>query len=247
MLWLTEDQKIANRLLLTLPQLELRRLQPLLEHVDMARGDPIYEAGAPVKYIYFLNRGLISLVRTMRDGRTVEIGIVGNEGMTGSYTLFGIDNAVMDAMVQIPGSALRISRKAIRNLADKSAIMRDMVGRYAHFEIGAIAQTAACNRLHSLEERCCRWLLIGHDSALSDTFLLTHEFLAMMLGVQRPAVSLTASILQKAGLITYSRGHITISNRPGIEACACECYVAMQHEFERLFGTTRRSLPRARA
>jgi len=235
--WSAEDQNITNRLLLKLPLLERRRLQPLLEHVDMARGDPIYGAGARVKYIYFVNRGLISLVRTMRDGRTVEIGIVGNEGMTGSYSLFGIDAAVMDAIVQIPGSALRISREAMLSQAGMSAALRDMVGRYAHFAIGAIAQTAACNRLHSLEERCCRWLLIGHDSALSDTFLLTHEFLAMMLGVLRPAVSLTANTLQKAGLITYNRGRITILDRPGIECCACECYAAMQDEFERLLGT----------
>jgi len=245
MLLSNENQNIANRLLLALPPPELRRLQPLLEHVELVRGQSIYEVGARIKYIYFVNRGLISLVRTMHDGRSVEIGVVGTEGMTGSYCLFGIDSAVMDAVGQVPGSALRISRETLRNQATKSSILRDTVGRYMHFAIGAIAQTAACNRLHSLEERFCRWLLIAHDSALSDTFLLTHEYLAMMLGVQRPAVSLTANLLQKAGLITYKRGRITISNRPGVKACACECYLAMTHEFERLFGTRRRPPLRA--
>ena len=147
-------------------------------------------------------------------------------------------------MVQISGTTFRIKRNKLRDLMDEDPAVREALEKYAHFSVAAFAQTAACNRLHHLDERCCRWLLIAHDSARSDTFQLTHEFLAMMLGVQRAGVSITASALQKAGLIQYRHGQVTITNRAGLEDAACECYRTMSGKFDRLFPAQKKSLVR---
>lgn len=173
----------------------------------------------------------------MLDGRTVEIGAVGNEGIAGASALLGIERAILESVVQVPGTAFRLGCHVVREEMERSVPLRKLVQKYAHFAVAQIAQTAACNRLHSMEERCCRWLLIAHDSARSDTFPLTHEFLAMMLGVQRSGVSLTASILQKAGFIRYDRGRVTIVDRSGLEATACECYAEVQAMAGQLLGT----------
>ena len=205
-----------------------------LERVDLARGHVIYRVDDPIDQIYFVDRGLISLVKQMRDGRTVEIGVVGVKGVTGGNAIFGTDTANLEWVVQIPGSAYRVSSRILRREAAKSEALRNLLQRHAHFAVGAIAQTAACNRLHSLEERCCRWLLIAQDSARADTFPLTHEFLAMMLGVQRAGVSIAASALQQAGFIRYARGLVTVTDRPGLEAAACECYATISAQFDQL-------------
>ena len=151
----------------------------------------------------------------MKDGRSIEIGVIGIEGFTSPHTLFGLNKAATDAIVQIPGEAFRIRRADLMRFMAEDAFLRNTLEKYAHFAHSAIAQTAACNRLHSLEARCCRWLLISHDSTRSDTFQLTHEFLAMMLGVQRSGVSVAANFLQKSGLIRYLHGKMTITNRAG--------------------------------
>ena len=233
---------ISNRILLSLPQATLKGLRPALELLKTARGDFIDRADRPVEYIYFPNRGLISVVKTMRDGRTVEIGVVGTEGVTDSHSLFGLNKAPLDAVVQVAGTAFRIRRDALKNHMAEDGALREVLEKYAIFALLAFAQTAACNRLHHLEARCCRWLLIAHDSALSDTFPLTQEFLAMMLGVQRAGVSIAASFLQKAGLIQYRRGQVTITNRHGLEDAACECYGDMQTEFDKLFVVPKNAL-----
>ncbi len=194
---------ISNRILLSLPQASLKRLRPELELQTMTKGKVIDRLGQSIEYFHFVNRGLISLVKTMQDGRAVEIGVVGIEGISNPHALFGINKAVLETMVQVPGTAFRIRRNNLRQMTAEDSEIREALEKYAHFSIAAFAQTAACNRLHHLEERCCRWLLIAHDSARTDAFSLTHEFLAMMLGVQRAGVSITASVLQKAGLIQY--------------------------------------------
>ncbi len=233
---------LANRLLLSLPPATLRRLRPALELVETVRGQVIDRVDGAVTHLYFVNRGIVSLVKTMKDGRTVEIGAVGIEGVTDANALFGvIDTALLEAMVQIPGTALRINREVLRQEMDRDGALRDLMQRYAHFFVNQIIQTAACNRLHSLEERCGRWLLTAHDNALGDTFPLTHEFLAMMLGVQRAGVSLAAKILQRAGLIEYRRGELTVKNRRGLEDTACECYGAMRADLKKLFGVKKLS------
>jgi CRP-like cAMP-binding protein len=234
-------EHIANRILLSLPQTTLERLQPALELRAMAKRDPIDRFDQPIEYLYFVNRGLISFVKTMEDGRTVEIGVVGIEGISSSHALFGINKAVLEALVQVPGTAFRISRDNLKHLISEDIALREALEKYAHFSVAAFAQTAACNRLHHLDERCCRWLLITHDSARSDTFSLTHEFLAMMLGVQRAGVSIAANALQRAGLIQYRHGQVTIVDRSGLEDAACECYRAMGTEFDKLFPTPKNS------
>jgi len=226
---------VANRVLLSLAPATLKALMPALERVAMQKGDIVNLADCPVEYLYFLNRGLISLVKTMQDGRTVEIGVVGIEGVTEPQALFGSNKAPLDALVQVPGDAFRIKHETLKRMIREDDQLRGALEKYASFALRALAQTAACNRLHHLEERCCRWLLIAHDSALSDTFPLTHEFLAMMLGVQRAGVTITARSLRRAGLIEYKHGEVTITDRAGLEEVACECYREMRTEFERLF------------
>ena len=229
-------EPIANRLLLSLRPETLERLRPDLELVPLQRGQVIDHVDGKIENLHFVNRGLVSLVKTMSDGRSVEIGAVGIEGVTDPSALFGIDEAVVETIVQVPGTALRIPLEPLTNEMAADHDFRCTIKKYVRFAISEIAQTAACNRLHTLEERCCRWLLIAHDSALSDSFPLTHEFLAMMLGVQRAGVSVAAGTLQKAGFIRYVRGQVTITKREGLERGACECYASVRRELDRLFA-----------
>ncbi len=226
---------IANRILLSLPRASLKRLWPALEPRTIKKGEVLNRLGQRIDYLYFVNCGLISLVKTMQDCRSVEIGVVGIDGISNPHALFGINKAILETMVQIPGTAFRIRRDNLQDMMAKDAALEQALAKYLHFSVAAFAQTAACNRLHHLEERCCRWLLIAHDNAQADTFPLTHEFLAMMLGAQRAGVSITANVLQKARLIQYKHGQVTITNRSGLEDAACECYRSMRMEFDKLF------------
>ena len=232
---MTIDLKdIRNRLLNSLPEATLQRLVPHLSSVTLLGGMTIDHVDGPITRMYFINTGLVSLVKVMHDGRTVEVGAVGAEGVTDPTALFGIDSAIVESMVQIPGKALCIDREVlIAEMANDPELARAMQ-RYTRFAIGQLAQTAACNRLHTLEERCCRWILTGRDNVEDETFTLTHEFLGMMLGAPRSSVSLTAKVLQKAGLIDYARGSLTVVDRGGLEQTACECYFDTQNELVRL-------------
>ena len=225
---------ITNRALLSLPPASLSHIRGALEPVTLRRAQVIAHPDRSLKEVYFLNRGMVSVVKTMADGRMVEISAIGIEGMTSAITFLGFDNIVLEDIVQIPGSAFRMTRDAAMQVMEKDKAFHEMVRRQARFALAQLAQTAACNRLHHLEERSCRWLLIAHDNALSDTFPLTHEFLAMMLGSRRSGLSITLSALKKAGLIEYKRGHITVTNRAGLKDAACECYEAMRHELHKL-------------
>jgi CRP-like cAMP-binding protein len=234
-----DQLRIANRLLLALPRTTLARLRPALHVAVLPRGQPMDRANGPIEHLYFVNRGFVSVIKTMRDGRSVEVGGVGIEGMTDPNSLFGINSAVLDTIVQIPGNAFRIQRELLKREMEADPALRQVIQNYASFAFGQLAQSAACNRLHSLEERCCRWLLIGHDSALSESFPLTHEFLAMMLGVQRAGVSIAARSLKQAGLIGYRRGQVTILDRSGLEDAACECYGSLRIMLEQLLPLQR--------
>jgi CRP-like cAMP-binding protein len=232
-------EDVANRILLALPQASLERIAPHLEPVDLVAGQPLYYPEKPIRHLYFINRGLVSLVTTMRDGRSVATGAIGIEGITGPDPLFGITNALLECTVQIPGTALRITPDVLRREMAESEAVRELLQRFVQTIVTQLAQTAACNRLHTIPERCCRWLLIAHDSARSDSFSLTHEFLAMILGVQRAGISIGAHNLQQAGLIHYRRGRITITNRQGLEAAACECYEKIRAQYDQLFAAPR--------
>jgi CRP-like cAMP-binding protein len=227
---------INNLFLRALPAYVLAQLKPSLQYIPLSNGQPIEHVNGPVMHVYFVDRGFISLVKTMRDGRSVEVGGVGIEGVTTPTAILSSRGfALLDSMVQVPGSALRMERATLRLAMQNEPVLLRMVEDYARFQLQQVAQIAACNRLHSIEERCCRWLLTAHDNAVADRFSLTHEFMAMMLGTQRSSVSLVAKALQRAGLIDYARGVISITQRLGLEEEACECYAATQTEIKALY------------
>ena len=237
----SHEHDITNRMLRSLPPVTLERILPALEPLNTVRRQVLNRMDRPIEHLYFINRGLVSLVMTMQDGRTAEIATVGIEGVTHPNAfLTGMGKTITDTVVQIPGTAFRIRSDILRHEMAMDDALREAMLKCARFAIRQLAHNAACNRLHSIKERCCRWLLMAHDSALCETFPLTHDFLAMVLGVQRGGVSIAARSLQKAGLIVYTRGRVTIRNRSGLEDRACECYAATRAELENLSGAPKR-------
>jgi CRP-like cAMP-binding protein len=184
----------------------------------------LHEAGGRLEFAYFLNRGLISLVVVMKDGRTAEAGIVGNEGFTGTQSIVGLRKGPLRGVVQITGDGFRIKVGALQDVLELTPHFRMMLNRYAAIRGMQIAQTAACNRLHEIRQRLARWLLMTQDRVDTGTLPITHDFLATMLGTDRPSVSLAAGVLQKERLIEYTRGAVEIVNRKKLEDSACECY-----------------------
>ena len=237
----------VNRLLGLLSSSDYRRLQPHLHRVPLGYRQSLYRARQRLGFVYFIETGVGSLVNTMADGQAAEVGTIGNEGMVGLPLLLGDDRAPTSVYVQVPGAGLRMTAARFSAELAKSASMRLVMLRYAHALFNQVAQSAACNHFHTLQQRCCRWLLMTHDRMQSHEFLLTQEFLAMMLGVQRTGVSAAAGGLQRAGLIRYSRGIVTILDRRGLQARACECYGLSKREFDRLLGDVPRRVPRGRS
>src|SRR6266852_277631 len=228
--------RVSNRLLAHLPLEDQERLRQFLEPVVLEYKLPLYNADERIEFVHFIESGVGSLVCAMADGRAAEVGTVGNEGLAGLPVLLGDDRAPSSMYVQVPGRGLRMTARIFREQLEQSQPMRAAMLRYTHVFFNQVAQTAACAHFHSLEQRCCRWLLMTHDRMPSDTFLLTHEFLAMMLGVRRAGVSVAAGALQRAGMIRYHRGRITVLDRQGLEDCACECYAVSKAEFNGLLG-----------
>ena len=225
-----------NRLLAALPAEEYERLLPRMETVPMSFSQSIYEPGEPIADVYFPLSGVMCLLTLLADGRAVEVATIGNEGMVGLPVFLGADTAFARAIAQVPGQAMRMAAEEFRAAISHGGPFQALLHRYTQALLNLISQTAACNRVHSIEERCSRWLLMTHDRVESDRFLLTHEFLAQMLGVHRPRVSAVAKTLQHAGLIRYRRGNVTVLDRPGLEAASCECYGVIKAEFDRLLG-----------
>lgn len=225
-----------NQLLAALPQKEFERLWPNLEIVSLTFQQILYEANQPIEYVYFPNNGIISLVTITEDGGTVEAATVGNEGMVGICVLLGVDEIPVRAISHIAGEAWRMKTETFKREITSDSPLYALLLRYTQVLVSQLSQTVACNRLHSVEERCCRWLLLCQDRVQSNQFALTQETLAQMLGVRRASVSVVAAILQKAGLIRYSRGKITILDRTGLEAASCECYRVVKAEFDRLLN-----------
>ena len=225
-----------NRILAALPPEEMDALRPLLETVKLSYRQDLYEAGRPVEHLYFPHRGVLSMVTPMPDGSAVEVATIGPEGMAGIPVFLGAEQMASKVFVQVPGEGARIEANAFRGIIGRSPTLHRLLLRYTLALMNQMAQNAACNRLHAVEERCARWLLMTQDRVHEATFPLTQEFLAEMLGVRRPTVSIAAGILAKAGLISYVRGQITILDRSGLEAASCECYRIIAAEFERLVG-----------
>jgi CRP-like cAMP-binding protein len=238
----------ANRLLGLLPAADYARLRPHLVPMTLAYRQSLYRARKPLGFVYFIETGVGSLVNTMANGAAAEVGTIGNEGVVGLPLLLGDDRAPTSVYVQVPGTGFRIKATLFEKELARSASMRRVMLHYAHAFFNQVAQSAACNQFHSIQQRCCRWLLMTHDRMPSDEFLLTQEFLAMMLGVQRTGVSAAAGGLQRAGLIRYTRGIVTILDRRGLERRACECYGISKREFDRLLGgqAPGKALPRKR-
>ena len=226
----------ANRLLGLLPPAAYERLRPKLRHISLEYRPSLYRAHEPIEHVYFIETGVGSLVHTMANGDAAEVGTIGNEGMVGLPILLGDDRAPTSVYVQVPGAGLRIRATTFTKALARSASIRGVMLRYAHAFFNQVAQSAACNHFHSLQQRCCRWLLMTHDRMYADEFLLTQEFLAMMLGVQRTGVTAAAGALQRDGLIRYKRGIVTIIDRQGLEDRSCECYGVSRTEFDRLLG-----------
>jgi len=226
----------ANRLLRLLSSKDYARLRPHLEPIQLTYRQSLYGAHKPPGFVYFIETGVGSLVNTMRNGEASEVGTVGNEGVVGLPLLLGDDRAPTSVYVQVPGNGLRIKATTFIAEMERSPSMRRVMLRYVHAFFNQVAQSAACNQFHSIQQRCARWMLMTHDRMEADEFLLTQEFLAMMLGVQRTGVSGAAHALQKAELIRYKRGNVTILDRPGLERRSCECYGVSKREFDRLLG-----------
>jgi CRP-like cAMP-binding protein len=226
---------------------DYQRLQPHLRHVPLTYRQSLYRAHRRLGFVYFIETGVGSLVNTMANGQAAEVGTIGNEGVVGLPLLLGAGSAPTSVYVQVPGNGLCMSAARFSAELAKSASMRTVMLHYAHALFNQVAQSAACNHFHTLQQRCCRWLLMTHDRMQSDEFLLTQEFLAMMLGVQRTGVSAAAGGLQRAGLIRYNRGIVTILDRRGLLARACECYGLSKREFDRLLGDAPRRALRGRS
>jgi CRP-like cAMP-binding protein len=228
-----EGKPVSNTILLSISDSEYNSLRPHLEYVNLPNHLVLHEAGGKLQFAYFLNRGLISLVVVMKDGRTAEAGVVGKEGFTGLPAAVGLSRDPLRAVIQITGDGFRVRVGALQNTLEATPHLRLLLNRYVAIRGMQIAQTAACNRLHGIEQRLARWLLMTQDRVDSGSLRITHDFLATMLGTDRPSVSLAAGVLQRKGFIEYTRGAVEIVNRKKLEASACECYgVIRQYDGE---------------
>ena len=219
-----------NRLLDSLPKNEYTRLLPKLKTVNLALGEELYEPGDAIEYVYFPNDSIISLISQLSDTAWLEVGMVGNEGMAGLAIFMGVNVSSTRALVQGSGTAMRMSSAALRTEAKRLGSFHRILHRYSHSLLVQVSQSAVCNRFHLVDARLARWLLMTNDRLGVKEFPLTQEFLSSMLGVRREGVSKAAGALQAAGLISYSRGRITLINRRGLEAKSCHCYAIVRAE-----------------
>lgn len=225
---------LGNDLFAALPRAEHEHLLPWLEPVRLSLGDVVYEPGAHLEYLYFPTTAIVSLVYTLADGSTVEMGLVGNDGVVGIALFMGGETTPNRGIVQITGDAYRLKAKITKQEFKRGGALQLLLLRYTQALVTQISQTAVCNRLHSLEQRLCRWLLLCQDRVKSDELMMTQEFISNMVGGRRESVTVAAGRLQQLGLIHYSRGHIKILDRRGLEATVCECYRVVKHETDRL-------------
>jgi len=223
-----------NRLLKALPDEDFARFFSELERVKLPLRQVIQDTAQPVEHVYFIEEGVTSILTIMADASAVEVGMVGAEGMVGVAALLDTNASTPHVIVQIPDSAHRMPVARCKKAFEESAAVRAAILPFASDMLSLSSQTAACNRLHSIEQRCARWLLMAYDRVKTETMPMTHEFLASMLGVRRAGVTTTAGELQRSGLISYRQREITIRDREGLEALACECFQADHNRLNRL-------------
>jgi len=240
-----EQPPLRNRLLAALPTHEFEHLRPHLEPVHLPKGRIIYHAGDIVRDGYFINDGQVSLLSITKEGTTIEVAMIGYEGAIGLPIVWRRNQTPYQVMVQIPvRSAFKIKAEALRNEFDRGGKFQDLLLRYTQVLFTQVSQSAVCNHFHTSTQRLARWLLIANDLVRSNTFNLTHEFISHMLGTPRTGVTMAAGMLQKMGLIAYSRGKITVLNRPGLAKESCECYEIIRDSFDHFLDaeeTTNRS------
>lgn len=229
------DTEVRNQIIRNLPAAEALLLQSAGRMVDIAPKVVITEANHPIQHIYFPETAVISLVTVVSEG-AIEAMTIGNDGFYGIPVFHGLDSTCSRAICQIPGRALRIDVDQFRKVIPESRSISRLLARYAQLLIEVLSQSAACNRLHVIEQRCARWLLMSHDRVGRDDFALTQVFLAQMLGVRRPGVTVAIGILERAGLISHTRGRIRIEDRAGLEKVACECYATIRNRQRMLLG-----------
>lgn len=227
---------IRNRILAALPASEFALVAAHLTPVDLQLSQTLHRAGDVIEYVYFPEIGFISAMAVLSDGAPLEIGLIGAEGVAGVSVILGAKTSYSEAMCQTGGAAHRLSVAAFLSAAERAPGLRDLLLKYVHvFEV-QVAQTAACNAHHELSQRLARWLLAAHDRSGIPELSLTQDLIAVMLGVRRSTVSIAAGSLQRAGIIRYQHGHITILDRTGLEAAACECYAVVVGEYRKLLG-----------
>lgn len=224
----------ANGLLSSMPPAEWARISPYLEHVSLPLGKVLYESGGTMSHVYFPTTAIVSLLYVMEDGASAEIAVVGNEGIVGIALFMGGETTPSRAVVQSAGWAYRLSASRIKTEFNTSGPVLHLLLRYTQALITQMAQTAVCNRHHTLDQQLCRWLLLSLDRLKGLELVMTQELIANMLGVRREGVTEAALHLQRIGLIRYARGHITVLDRDGLEARVCECYSVVKKEYDRL-------------
>ena len=236
---MTTDERPINQILAALPKSEYQIIAPHVKPVDLTSGEVISEPNQYITEIYFPQRAMISIVSIMMDGSTTEIGLIGNEGMVGLPAILGGNSTISCSIVQVSGTALQVSADIIQQQFLRGGKLQEILLLYIQASLTQVSQSAACNRQHKIEERLARWLLSVRDCVLQNELHLTQEFIANMLGTRRSGVTVAAGILQRAGIIRYSRGKITILDRQALEDTSCECYRTIQREFIRLLGSRR--------
>jgi CRP-like cAMP-binding protein len=223
-----KERAVRNSILTFLPEHEFRSVSDALEHVTLKRHDSLHEPGKDLEFVHFPNGGLISLVVATEDGKTVEAGVVGKEGIVGTPLVVGLHRSPLREIVQFPSDAFRIKAAALQAALPTTPVFQMTLSRYAVIQGMQVSQTAACNRLHDVAQRLARWLLTAVDRVEADSLPITHDFLATMLGTDRPSVTVAAGVLQKKKVIEYTRGSVKILNRRTLEDSACECYRVIQ-------------------
>jgi CRP-like cAMP-binding protein len=235
----TANSPNQNYLLAALPTAEFERLAPHLELVPMLLGESLYEPGGQLQHVYFPTTSIVSLLYVMESGASTEIAGVGNEGILGISLFMGGDTTPSSAVVRTAGHGYRLQGKLLKDEFNRGELMQRLLLRYTQALLTQMCQTAVCNRHHSIEQQLCRWLLLTLDRLPSNELVMTQELVASVLGVRRESITDVAGKLQRAGIIRYRRGHITVLERPGLETGACECYAVVKKELDRLLSDVR--------
>ncbi len=233
MLQANENPLRDNRLLSYLTSEQHQQLLPDLKQVSLVLGETLYLPNDNITHVYFPINSVVSLLATLENGDTVETGLIGFEGMLGTSVVLGVNSSTSLALVQGCGEAFRVRTQALQPFVENGGQFKEKLFKYIHALFTQTAQTAACNRVHPISQRLARWLLLTHDRLRRDEFELTHELLARMLGTRRAGVSVAANTLREEGLIDYSRGHVVVLNRKGLEAASCECHRVLKTEVDR--------------